>query len=97
MSSVETITTTTALVLVLSSYALAQGSLDAGGTGGAVDSSRGAVNSVPSAVDRVPSAVESVPSAVESARSAVEASTPRRGPSSRSAWRWKSGSTTLER
>jgi hypothetical protein len=78
MRCVKTITTTAALVLALSNYALAQGSLDAGSTGGAVGSSKGAVNStlgtvdrVPSAVNRVPSAVNAAPSAVDSARGAV--------------------------
>jgi hypothetical protein len=97
MSSAKTISTMAALIVALSSYALAQGSLDAGGTGGAVESSRSAVNVVPSTVDRVPSAVESVPSAVESARSAVEASTPRRGFSSRSSNARQGSYTILER
>ncbi len=66
MNSVKTIATTTAVVLALSGYALAQGTLR---DGGAVDSSRGAVNSAPSAVNRAPSAVNRAPSAVNSAPS----------------------------
>jgi hypothetical protein len=75
MISVKKIATTAAFILALSGYALAQASLDARGTGGAVDSSKGAVNSAPSAVNRAPSAVNAAPSAVDAASSAVESST----------------------
>ena len=84
MSSVRKIATTAAFVLALSGHALAQASLDARGTGGAVDSSKGAVNSAPSAVNRAPSAVNAAPSAVEAAPSAVESSTTSNDASSRS-------------
>jgi hypothetical protein len=84
MNSVKKLVTPAAFVLALSGSALAQASLDARGTGGAVDSSKGAVNAAPSAVNRAPSAVNAAPSAVEAAPSAVESSTTSGDSSSRS-------------
>jgi hypothetical protein len=81
MNSVKTIATTAAFVLALAGCALAQGTLDAKGSGGAVESSKSAVNSAPSAVNSAPSAVNSAPSAANSARSAVESTTPPSGSS----------------
>jgi len=97
MICVKKVATTTAFVLVLSGYVLAQGSVDVPSTGGAVNASKGAVDAAPSAVNRAPSAVNRAPSAVEAAPSAVESSGGRDTPSNLKARSTQDGTASAPR